>query len=159
MIIVLGVGNLLLKDEGFGVEFANKYKDEIETLFPGRVEVVEGGTQHIPLLPFIENAEFLIIIDVVKASAGQKPGDIVYFTKNQIMDSMTSRIKITSHSGGIHELLATSEFESTLPDDINLIGVIPEDTTTKDLSLTKTLSDALPRVKEEVLKKLNEIIR
>ena len=159
MIIVLGVGNLLLKDEGFGVEFANKYKDEIETLFPGRVEIVEGGTQHVPLLPFIENAEFLIIIDVVKASGDQKPGDIVFFTKDQIMDSMSSRIKITCHSGGIHELLATSEFESTLPDDINLIGVIPEDTTTKELSLTKSLSDALPRVKEEVLKKLNEIIK
>ncbi len=159
MVKVLGVGNILMKDEGFGVRFVERYKEEIESLFSDKVEVVDGGTQTLPLLHYIENASHLFIIDVVKKSRDdQDPGDIVFFTKDEIMSSLKSRIKITSHSGGIHELLATAEFESTIPDEIELIGIIPEDMS-KGLEISETLKNKMQALRDVLIGKLKEVIQ
>lgn len=156
MIKVLGVGNILMKDEGFGVRFVNKYKDELESEFPGMVDVVDGGTQTIPLLQFIEHADCLFIIDAVKKNdPRQKPGDILFFSKEDIIGDIRNRIKITSHSGGIHELLATAEFEGTLPERIFLIGVVPR-VMTKGLEISKSLEKKMPAVKDFLTGKIRE---
>lgn len=158
MIRVLGVGNIIFKDEGFGVRFVEKYQEELENQFRNNVEVVDGGTQTLPLLHLIEYSTHLFIIDAVnKFKDDQKPGDILFFTREDIMDQLKSRIKITSHSGGIHELLAAAEFESTIPEKILLIGVIPWDLT-GGLELTEEMEKKLPVVKDILVEKIKEAL-
>ncbi len=158
MIRVLGVGNILFKDEGFGVNFVNRYQKELEEQFGNNVEVVEGGTQTLPLLHLIEYSKHLFIIDAVYTfKDDQKPGDILYFTKEDIMGQVESRIKITSHSGGIHELLAAAEFESTIPENILLIGVIPWDYT-GGLEMTPDMEKMMPVVRDILVEKIKEVL-
>jgi len=158
MIRVLGVGNIIFKDEGFGVNFVNRYQKELEEQFEGEVEVVEGGTQTLPLLHLIEYSKHLFIIDAVNGlKDDQKPGDILYYTREDIMNQIESRIKITSHSGGIHELLAAAEFESTIPENILLIGVIPWDYT-GGLEMTGDMEKMMPVVKEILVEKIKEVL-
>ncbi len=158
MIKVLGVGNILMKDEGFGVRFVEKYKEELESRFNGRVELIDGGTQTIPLLRYIENAKYLFIIDAIKKSSDkQKPGDVFYFNKDDIIGEIKSRIKTTCHSGGIHELLATSEFEGTLPENIFLIGIVPRNMS-KGMEITKNLEKKMPEVRDFLVGKIEEAL-
>ncbi len=158
MIRVLGVGNILFKDEGFGVRFVEKYQEELEKQFENRVEVVEGGTQTLPLLHLIEYSKHLFIIDAVnRFKDDQKPGDILFFTREDIMNQVESRIKITSHSGGIHELLAAAEFESTIPENILLIGVIPWDFS-GGMEMTGDMEKMMPVVKDLLVEKIKEAL-
>jgi hydrogenase maturation protease len=158
MIRVLGVGNILFKDEGFGVRFAERYQEELEKQFENRVEVVEGGTQTLPLLQLIEYSKHLFIIDAVnRFKDDQKPGDILYFTHEDIMNQVESRIKITTHSGGIHELLSAAELESTVPENILLIGVIPWDFS-GGMEMTGDMEKMMPVVRDILVEKIKEVL-
>lgn len=119
-VLVLGVGNILLSDEGAG----SKAVEELKRRFalPEGVEVIDGGTLGIELLPYLDNRSHLFIIDAVQSGKG--PGTTVRIYLED--PPAYFRTKISPHQIGLSELLAVAAMTDNLPEDIVLFGVEPE---------------------------------
>ena len=119
-IVILGLGNILSGDEGFGVRAAERLYADWE--FPEHVEVVDGGTQGHTLLTFVEEADRLLILDAV--DFGQMPGTLVQREDDEIPAWLSGR-KISPHQNSFSEVLALAQLRGTLPAHMVLIGVHP----------------------------------
>lgn len=117
--LVLGVGNLLLQDEGAGVraveQFARQY------LTPEGVELLDGGTSGIELLYYIQGRDSLIIVDVVKG--GSRPGT-VFRMEGEEVPALFQK-KISPHQLGLSDLLATARLTDRMPGKVVLLGIEP----------------------------------
>lgn len=78
--IVLGIGNILLSDEGLGVRAVEALRQRFE--FPADVELIDGGTSAMELLDDLSHAQLLIVVDAVKA--GRPPASIVHLAGNDV---------------------------------------------------------------------------
>jgi hydrogenase maturation protease len=118
--LVLGVGNVLLQDEGVGVrtveELLRRYR------FGEDVHVLDGGTAGIELLRYIDGVEHLVIIDAI--SAGKKPGTVMRVEGEDV--PATFETKITPHQLGLSDLLATARLTDVMPPYLVLFGVEPK---------------------------------
>ncbi|HAP67189.1 MAG TPA: hydrogenase HupD, partial [Nitrospinae bacterium] len=74
-ILILGIGNILLKDEGVGVKVIERLKRDYK--FPSNIELIDGGTAGFGLIDLLEGAEHLIIVDAVQGN--DEPGSIYRF--------------------------------------------------------------------------------
>jgi len=119
-ITVLGVGNILMQDEGFGVnvveELGNRY------LFPDSVQVLDGGTLGMELLNFLTGSEKLLIIDAV--SGGKPPGTLYEFSGEEV--KLYFKQKISVHEMGVRDILTTLELLGQPVKELKLIGIEPE---------------------------------
>jgi hydrogenase maturation protease len=119
-ILVLGIGNLLLQDEGAGVraveEFERKY------VVPAGVELLDGGTSGIELLQYIRGRDALIILDVVKS--GNPPGTIIRMEGEDVPAMFQKRI--SPHQLGLSDLLAVSQLTDSMPRHVVLFGIEPK---------------------------------
>jgi hydrogenase maturation protease len=157
MIKILGVGNILYGDEGFGSHFSIKYKQELESLYKNQVEVIDGGVHSIPLIPLIEGAKYLIIVDALKPNPDTTPGQIFVFDKEDLLIPYTSRVLMTSHDGGVWELLEVATLMDKLPEHINLVAIVPQDLSTR-LGLSPLLQQKLEVVKQKVVELIENFI-
>lgn len=118
--VVLGVGNPLYGDDGFGIEaaalFARLYRGGPE------VEVVDGGTEGLRLLGYIEEATELILLDAVAAPG--PPGTIVEIDGAELASG--SPLKLSEHQVAIEEVLGLAAWRGRLPGRTVLLGVVPE---------------------------------
>lgn len=119
--LIFGAGNLLLSDEGFGVH-AIRYLEEHYD-FPETVELYDGGTLGIMVTHKLEEAERVYLLDVVDTPGA--PGDVLRFDKDDIMLGRLP-VKLSPHQIGIQEVLFLAEMRGTLPQEVTLIGVIPQ---------------------------------
>ncbi len=117
--VVLGVGNLLLSDEGVGIHVV---KELMEMDLPPGVSVVDGGTHGFGLLDFITDADRLIIIDAVKG--GGEPGT-VYTFKIDNLENHIGEIKLSVHQFGILEMLNLATLFGRVP-ETTVIGIEPK---------------------------------
>ena len=118
-IIVLGIGNVLLCDEGAGVRALERLQTRY--LLSEQVQALDGGTMGLDLLPYIEQASSLLILDAVQR--GRPPGSLVRLEGTEIPAVLA--LKLSVHQVGLQELLAASLFRQTLPDRIVLWGIEP----------------------------------
>lgn len=142
-VVVLGVGNLLLTDEGVGVHLIQKLREmEIDE----RIELVDGGTSILDFIPQAEDVSKLIIVDAIKL--GGKPGTTY---KICVDDSLLKGAKgMTSlHQLGVVETLAIAQKMGKLPHTV-IIGIEP-----KEISYGLELS---PEVEREMGKMVNLIL-
>lgn len=118
-ILILGVGNLLMQDEGVGVRAI----EELEKRFriPPAVELLDGGTAGLELLNQLAGRDALIIVDAVHS--GKPPGTLVRFEGEQV--PAVFRRKISPHQLGISDLLAAARLMDLLPPRLVLFGVQP----------------------------------
>lgn len=123
-IIVLGLGNILYGDEGFGVRVAERLYSRYA--FPDNVEIVDAGTQGHPLLAFVERATRLLLLDAV--DFGLQPGTIVEKDSTGIPAYLSAH-KMSLHQNSFSEVLALAELKDCLPEEIRLIGAQPLDMT------------------------------
>ncbi|MFH1842723.1 MAG: HyaD/HybD family hydrogenase maturation endopeptidase [bacterium] len=144
-ITILGVGNLLLTDEGVGVHVAQALLSGLYPL-PSEVEVIEGGTDGFGLLHIITATDYLIIIDAVKG--GDEPGAIYRFDVADITTSVDT-FKTSVHQISILEVLNFAELVGNKPETI-IFGVEPE-STSPSLELSPCIAAKLPRIIESVL--------
>jgi len=137
-ILVLGLGNVLLGDDGIGPRVIR----ELQGLYTAveAVECVDGGTQGLALLGYFAGRQALIIIDAF--SSGRGPGEISTLERSALLKYRASHAT-TAHEGNAGELLATAQLLHELPPRVFLIGIEPECVRT-DLALSESVAKCLP---------------
>ncbi|MGC9347698.1 MAG: HyaD/HybD family hydrogenase maturation endopeptidase [Anaerolineae bacterium] len=118
-IVVLGLGNTLLQDEGLGVEALMRLQSEYQ--MPAHVTLLDGGVLGLDLLPYMESADAVLILDAVQTR--DPPGTLIRLDKEEIPAVIA--LKMSVHQVGLQETLAMSRFRGTLPDRLTLLGVVP----------------------------------
>ncbi|MEX3010543.1 HyaD/HybD family hydrogenase maturation endopeptidase [Hoeflea sp. TYP-13] len=121
-VLVLGIGNLLWADEGFGVRAVEAFHRLYE--FPPNVRVMDGGTQGIYLVQHIRKADILIVFDAV--DYGLPPGTIKIVEGDEVPQFLGIK-KISLHQTGFQEVLAMAQMLGDYPSHLLLIGVQPEE--------------------------------
>lgn len=121
-ILVLGIGNLLWADEGFGVRAVQELHRQWR--FAPQVKLLDGGTQGLNLLPHVQDARCMIVFDAI--DYGLQPGTLRVLANEQVPRFMGAK-KLSLHQTGFQEVLAVAELTGKLPDGLVLIGVQPVD--------------------------------
>ncbi|WP_310493202.1 HyaD/HybD family hydrogenase maturation endopeptidase [Dechloromonas sp.] len=120
-ILVLGIGNILWADEGFGVRCVEALNAGWE--FPPQVTVMDGGTQGLYLLPYVQEADCLLVFDAV--DYGDEPGQLRVVVGDQVPRFMGVK-KMSLHQTGFQEVLMAAELTQKLPAELVLVGVQAE---------------------------------
>jgi hydrogenase maturation protease len=137
-ITVLGVGNLLRTDEGMGVHAVRALAERHRNDLPD-VEFLDGGTLGLNLLPYVEDATSLLILDAM--DVGSPPGTVTELTGDSI--PRFAGIKLSEHQVTLQEVLGLAQVRGRLPSRLILIGMQPADLET-GISLSPAASAALP---------------
>ncbi len=121
-VLILGIGNVLWADEGFGVRCVEALSRAWR--FPDRVKIMDGGTQGLYLLPFLEEAETLIVFDAV--DYGLSPGTLKIVQGDEVPSFMGAK-KMSLHQTGFQDVIATATLMGYCPENLLLIGCQPEE--------------------------------
>lgn len=144
-VVVLGVGNILLGDEGFGVRVVEYLSREGG--LPDNVELVDGGTLGAELLHFVTGARRLLIVDAVKGVPGDAPGKIYRLAGDEVKDHFSRHLM--AHEMGITDLLALLNFTGQKMPEIIVLGAVPYDLS-PSLSLTEQMAALVPQMADLV---------
>lgn len=148
-ILVLGVGNILLKDEGVGVRVVEALRSR--DLPPG-VELMDGGTLGLDLMSPISRADHLIVVDAVRA--GDEPGVVYRFRADEVD---VKRMPITSlHQVSLFEVLSLCKQIGEAPREVVVIGVEPKEIDW-GLELTPEIQQRVEQVVELVLQEIRRL--
>ena len=148
-VLILGVGNLLLTDDGFGVHLINSLK---ETVFPDTCDAARGRDGKPQLIPLFREIDHLIVIDVVEA--GDTPGSLFRFSPDDM--HFRSEQMVSLHQISLIDVLKMAELTGSKPKTV-IIGVQPKDVSSWSLEMSEELKAVVPRVKELVLEELKKI--
>lgn len=146
-ITVLGIGNILLQDEGFGVRVVENLLERFT--FPDWVQVIDGGTMGMGLLPFLEGSDRLIVIDAVAGPL--PPGGIYELQGDQVKTYFKNKVSL--HEMGIQDVLATLEVLEKPIREVSVFGVQPAVVDT-GLELTREIQPLIFRIADMVIKQL-----
>jgi hydrogenase maturation protease len=147
--VVLGLGNLLNRDEGLGVQ-ALKVLDA--QLGPqSGVELLDGGVLGLNLLIIVEECSHLLILDA--ANAGKPVGTVIELEKNQI--PLYTGIKLSQHQITFQEVLGLANMRGNLPEHLHLVGIQPEDLSI-GLDLSPTIAHSLQEMVNQARSRLLE---
>jgi hydrogenase maturation protease len=119
--LILGIGNVLWADEGFGVRCVEVLNERCR--FASSVGVMDGGTQGIFLLPWVRAAQRLLIFDAI--DFGLKPATLKVIIGDDVPRYMGVK-KVSMHQAGFQEVLSSAQLAGEFPEKIALIGVQPE---------------------------------
>jgi hydrogenase maturation protease len=149
--LVLGIGNILWGDEGFGVraveEFHRRYAVSDD------VTVLDGGTQGLYLVQFVREAEDLIVFDAI--DYGLEPGTLK-IVRDAEVPKFTGSKKMSLHQTGFQEVLSAAELLGDYPQRLALIGCQPLDLEDWGGPLTAPVRDAIDGATEAACRLLNE---
>lgn len=146
-IAVFGIGNILLSDDGVGVHILNRLKTEYD--LPENVELIDGGTKGLDLLPLLENRDKVLFVDA--ANFKKEPGTIDSVMNDKIPSFLSTKLSV--HQIGLPDLLFAARLMEITPNEMCLIGIQPESMeTTTELSdaVSKRMDDLLTRVLEKL---------
>jgi hydrogenase maturation protease len=118
--LVLGLGNILLSDDGVGVRVAERLIERYH--FPPEVQVMDGGTLGLDLLGYVEDSDRLVVVDAL--DVGARPGTLARLVDGEVPAFLAP--KISPHQMGLADLLAASRLSGRFPDELVLWGVQPE---------------------------------
>lgn len=145
--LVLGVGNILLSDDGFGVHTVEYLKQNNPIM--EQVEILDGGTLGLDLLPTLRGVKHLILIDAI--SGGSLPGTVHVIEKKDL--SLYFRDKVSVHQLGIQEVLSLLEVLEDPVEDILVLGVEPESLEV-GLRMSTVVAEQVPHVAKRVMDQL-----
>jgi len=148
--VVLGIGNILLSDDGAGVHVARHLEGLLEKRTD--VQVIDAGTLSFTLAPVIEDAERLIVIDTAQLHA--PPGTVrTYFGSE--FDAFLGKPKLTVHEVGLVDLLDIARLMDAVPAQRAIVAVQPL-CATWGSTLTKDVDAAVPEMASRVIDLLDE---
>ncbi|UCH09549.1 MAG: HyaD/HybD family hydrogenase maturation endopeptidase [Fidelibacterota bacterium] len=146
-ITVLGLGNIMFADEGFGVEAVRRL--ESRGTISSKVELIDGGTQGIYLLNFVEAADYLLVYDAIIPTEQEVK---VYTYRDDELPALVFR-KMSAHQVGLSEILTLARLHGKMPDEVVLIGVPPQ-----NLEMHIGLSASIEALMPEALEVGEQII-
>ena len=147
-ITILGLGNILLQDEGFGVHFVRWFENNYRV--PENVKVVEGGTLGYGLLDTVCSCDKLLVIDVIKAK--EEPGSVYRFTKEEVDAQMLE--PTSAHEVSFQDVLLKAELIDELP-EVVFLCIVPQEYKDTGLELTPFMRGKFPEVERLLLKELS----
>jgi hydrogenase maturation protease len=118
-LLVLGLGNLLLGDDGLGAVAVHLLNQGYEA--PTGVTVLDGGTLGLSLLPYLEDSEAAILIDAIRADG--PTGQFVRITGDEVAPAVATRL--SPHQIGVADLLDGARWHDRYPRTLVLLGLIP----------------------------------
>ena len=119
-ILVLGLGNTIMTDDGFGVGVVEKLA--LRYHFHGPVQLISGGNLGLDLLPFLAKLGSLLIIDALDMRG--EPGQIFRLEGDEVPRAFAGKLSV--HQVGLQELLALAELQGHVPRNLVVWGVQPE---------------------------------
>lgn len=147
--VVLGLGNILNMDEGVGVHALKMLAGHLPDA--SDVELVDGGTLGLNLLPLVEESSHLLLLDAVSAS--REPGAVVELRRDEI--PLYSGVKLSQHQATFQEVLGLANVRGKLPPALHLIGVQPADLSI-GIGLSPVVAASVPQVVARAAAKLSE---
>lgn len=145
--LVMGLGNIILRDEGLGVRAVERLCERYA--LPEGAEALDGGTLGLHLLPYLEGVRSLLIVDAVRAD--EPPGTLVRLEGDAIPQALAH--KMSMHQFGLSELLAVGSIQGALPERIVLWGMVPT-LMEPGLDLTAPVAAGLDALVERVVGEL-----
>jgi hydrogenase maturation protease len=147
-VLVLGIGNTVMSDDGVGVKVVQRLQREYR--FADTVELLDGGTLGLDLLPKLEGIEQLIIVDAVET--GKEPGTCIRLSGEELPIALET--KVSPHQMGLKDLLSVAELMGHKPREMVLIGVQPA-SIDMDTELTAIVASKVDILINNVLEELN----
>lgn len=148
-VIVMGLGNLLWADEGFGIRVAERLYSHYH--WPEYVEIVDGGTQGLNLLGYVEQASHLLLLDAI--DYGLAPGTLQTYAGEKVPSYLSAK-KMSLHQNSFSEVLALADIRGHLPPHIALVGLQPVQLDDYGGSLTDIARAQLPAAEQAALTQL-----
>jgi hydrogenase maturation protease len=149
-ITVLGLGNILLRDEGFGVHFIKWFSERHD--LGDSVRILDGGTLGYRLLDTVTSASHLIAIDVIKLN--EEPGAMYRFTQEELRLKMPD--PTTAHEVEFPHVLSMAELMDECP-EVVFLCIVPESYGDMDLEMTPLMKAAFPKMEELLIKELERL--
>jgi len=147
---VLGIGNLLMHDDGAGIHTINMLIENYA--FEPEIQLIDGGTMGSELLPIFEEADKLIIVDAVNFN--EKPGFIGTIENDDILTRLMT--KLSMHHLGLTDVLSQVKLLDIEPSQIYLVGIQPEELNEMTMELSEAVSSRMDKMVEIVRGKLSE---
>jgi hydrogenase maturation protease len=144
--VVLGVGNVLNRDEGLGVHALRLLEEEATGV---AAELIDGGVLGLNLLPLVEECDRLLVLDAV--DRGEEPGTLVELGRDEI--PLFAGIKMSQHQITLQEVLGLAAMREKLPPVLRLVGLQPA-----DLAIGTDMSPAVAAALPGVARRAAEII-
>jgi len=145
-VLILGIGNILLRDEGIGVRVIEQMR---KRQLPDNVELVDGGTAGADLLDTLAEREKVIVIDAVQTN--HAPGTVLRLNVDDLVKP--DGIGTSLHELGLCEALAMTKQLGCAPGNVIVFGIKPEKIES-GLELSETILQSMPKVIELVLKEI-----
>lgn len=146
-ILLLGVGNILYRDEAVGVKTVMKLQEEYN--FPDNVRIVDGGTLGINLMDTLMGCDLALIVDAVQI--GNEAGTIYRLVGDDLRKSMS--FSDSMHQTDLVDTLIFCELAGNRPDCV-VIGIEPLDFETLDTELSPVIEAKLPKLMGHVIEEL-----
>jgi hydrogenase maturation protease len=142
-VLILGIGNLLMKDDGIGSHVIQHILDSGMEL-PEGVEAIDGGTAGYDLIPLMMGRDKIVIVDALKGN--DAPGSVYRFSP----EHLASATQVYSlHDLGVREILKQLQLSGNDP-AVEIIGIVPEDVTTLEIGISDSVKKSIPRVVEQI---------
>ena len=145
-ILVLGLGNILLGDEGVGVRVIEQL---LSRPLPDGIEVIDGGTAGYELINFFEGKEKVIIVDAVKTN--DTPGSVYKMDLSVVQEDET--VQLSLHQIGLKNVFKMASMMDLNP-EVTLIGIVPKEYQNYNIGLSDEVEKAIPLAIETVLKEI-----
>lgn len=147
---ILGLGNILLTDEGFGVHFARMLEEKYS--FPEKTHVIDGGTLGYSLLDTIAGTRNLIVIDTIKTD--DTPGSIYRFTRAEMELKMPD--PTSAHEVEFFDVLNQAELIGDSPETVFLC-IVPYEYGELNLEMTEQIKNRFQKMEELALTELKKL--
>ena len=148
---IAGIGNLLLRDEGFGVHVI-QYLEQNYT-FPENVEIQDVGTAGIYMAPFLESCDPVLVVDVVDIDG--EPGSFHFFDLDGVKAG-NFQTRMSPHQLGLLEILEVCKLRDAAPEQVEFYTIIPKELT-ESIELSDVAEGRKLEVAEMILKRLAEL--
>ncbi len=147
---IAGIGNFLLRDEGFGVHVVHYLQNNY--LFPENVEIQDIGTAGIYMAPFLEECDPVFVIDAVDIQG--EPGSFHFFTLDDVRAG-NFQLRMSPHQLGFLEILEVSKLRDAAPEHIEFYTIIPLELT-ESVELSDIVAKRKIEVAEMIIKRLQD---
>jgi len=149
-VLVLGMGNILLEDEGLGIHALRLLQQRYE--LPSEVEFLDGGTSGMALIEQISGRRHLLVLDAVQT--GDPPGTLVNMSDQDV--PVYFGLRVTPHQLGLSDVLASLKLTEEQPDEVTVLGLVPR-SLEMSLDLSEQIGSRLEDLVEAVVEELHSL--